>query len=86
MELILPTQQRPVIDRCRVCRAPFFEGESPTRIARHVRDCLKANHDRLMAERRRQHPDIMLPWDPEYARWIQDPARRAGLMSGRIKP
>lgn len=86
MELIIPSMGRRVIDRCRVCRTPFYEGESRARIEQHIRVCVSANHDRLMAERRRQHPDIMRPWDPEYARWIQDPAKRAGIMSGKIRP
>jgi hypothetical protein len=86
MELILPTTARRVIDRCRVCKIPFFEGETRSSIERHLMECVRANHDRLMADRKRQHPDIMLPWDPEYAQWLQDPAKLPGIMSGRIKP
>jgi hypothetical protein len=78
--------QRRVVDRCRVCHCPFFEDESRSRIERHIIECVKANHDRLMADRKRQHPEIMAPWDPEYAKWIQDPAKLRGLMSGEIKP
>jgi hypothetical protein len=86
MELIVPTTGKKVIDRCRICRTPFFEDEPRTRIERHIIDCTRANHDRIMAERRRMHPDIMLPWDPEYARWIQDPAKLPGIMRGNIRP
>jgi hypothetical protein len=87
MELIVvTTPDRRIVDRCRVCKCPFYEDESRSRIERHLIDCVKANHDRLMADRARQHPEIMRPWDPEFAAWIQDPAKRRSLMTGRIKP
>lgn len=84
--IVTSAPDRVIVDRCRICRAPFYEDESRSRIERHIIDCVNANRDRLMADRRRQHPEVMKPWDPEYARWIQDPARYEGLMSGRIKP
>jgi hypothetical protein len=69
---------RPVVDRCRVptpegpCGHPMFEGESRESFERgHVVPCLRRNHDTIMQERARQHPDIMRPWDPELATWVK---------------
>lgn len=86
MELIIPNTGRKVIDRCRICKIPRYEGESQSSWESHIIGCIRRNQDRLAADRERQHPAILKPWDPEYARWIQDPARLPGLMSGKIKP
>jgi hypothetical protein len=83
--IIIPSApSRPVVDRCRVCKAPFYEGESRSRIEAHLRECVKANHDRLMEARRQQHPDIMRPWDTEHYRWIRK--NGAAILEGRLKP
>jgi len=84
--ILIPASARRVVDRCRICKAPRLEHETQRSWESHITRCLAEHHDELMAERRRRHPDILKPWDPEYAAWIQDPARRRGLMDGSIKP
>lgn len=84
--LILPTSSRlhgrPVVDRCVVpvdregeivpCGHPRFEGESMESFERgHQIDCLRRNHETIVAVREQQHPAIMDPWDPELAKWVQ---------------
>lgn len=85
MELIIVQngRDREIIDRCRVCKVPFFEGESRQRIETHVINCVKANHDRLMAKRKERN-DFLKPWDPELAAYVQDPARAKQILDGDL--
>jgi hypothetical protein len=76
---------REVVDRCRICREfVVYEGEDPRTMERHLRECVKANHDALMAERERQHPEIMKPWDPDFFSWIR--RNSDAVLEGRKKP
>jgi hypothetical protein len=46
---------REIVDRCRVCQEfVVFEGEHPRTMEMHLRRCLRANHERVMAERERR--------------------------------
>lgn len=71
---------RPVIDRCRVCRIPFFEGEEH-RVHEHLVACARRNHERLVAQVKRAHPDILKPWDTDFHAWVQK--HRTSLLEGR---
>jgi hypothetical protein len=76
---------REIVDRCRVCQEfVVYEGEHPRTMELHLRRCLRANHDRLMAERERQHPSVMLPWDTDFSSWMQ--RHREAVLEGRKKP
>lgn len=75
---------RAVIDRCRVCvEFVLYRGESRGRMEKHVIECVERNRDRLLAERRRAHPEIMKPWDPEYSSWLK--VNKDAIMRGDVK-
>lgn len=79
--------RKAVVDRCRVptpegpCGHPFFEDESQSKREAHLVDCCRRNTDTIMAERERQHPAIMEPWDTELDRWIAQ--HRREIIEGR---
>ena len=84
------TLERKVVSRCRVphgenrvCGFPFYEGESQAVIEAHTAQCVSDHHDAIVAERRRQHPEILKPWDPEHFKWIRENAD--ALNEGRLK-
>jgi hypothetical protein len=82
-----------VVSRCtvphgpgRVCGWPFYDSDSEAAVLEHTRKCLSDHHEDVVAERERQHPSIMRPWDPEFFSWVRDPGRARAIMEGRVKP
>lgn len=80
---------RRVIDRCRIptadgpCGTPFYEGEPDLHRVQHLARCASENHEHILAERRRRHPDVMRPHDPEYVDWLDK--NRQGIAAGIVR-
>lgn len=89
MEIWIPGSAREVVDRCKVptpdgpCGHPFYVGESDRKKVEHLRSCAEANLERIREVRQEQHPDVLKPWDPEYAGWLEDNA--AGIATGSVR-
>jgi len=68
---------KPVAFACRICKAPFFEGELKSYEA-HVSKCFDRNEQELR-ERSLAHrlPGLYGPeaGDPEYEAWVQKTGR-----------
>lgn len=81
---------REIVDRCVVptgpesaCGFPVYAGESHKVMEAHLRRCLAANHEHIVAAREQAHPTIMKPWDTEYAEWVAK--HRVALLEGRMR-
>jgi hypothetical protein len=64
------------------CGTLFFPGEERKQ-GQHAATCAAENHEYLVAYLRTRRPDIMKPWDTEYAEWID--RHRKPLLEGRMK-
>lgn len=76
---------RAVADRCRVCQEfVTYEGEPARIMEAHIVRCVKKHQEELEVARERAHPEIMKPWDTEFADWMT--AHREAVLEGRKKP
>lgn len=64
-----------------LCGHPTFEREGPRAEAAHNAECVKRNHEHIVAWMRQRHPDVMKAWDPELARWVAE--HKDALIEGR---
>jgi hypothetical protein len=82
--------QRDVISTCLVvvdasgktCGQKFYRGQEAL-ATKHTLDCLNRHRDELEAHMNHIHPEIMKPWDPEFAAWMHQ--HREAVAEGRMK-
>lgn len=82
------TKDRRPVGMCQVivtgegelCLTPFY---SERERRDHVAACAQKHTSAIHAYRKRTHPDIMRPWDPEMESWMSKHAD--GLLAGRLK-
>lgn len=66
----------------KTCGQKFVKGQE-ARVERHHAQCARDHDDVIRAYLQQRHPDIMKPWDPEYAAWLKQHAR--GIAEGRVR-
>jgi hypothetical protein len=67
------------IGKCRICRTPFFSGDSERVIARHMAACGQEHYEKTHGMRSRL--DFLKSQDPEYSAYVEKAYRQ-----GKLKP
>lgn len=89
VQIWIPGSAKEVVDRCKIptpdgpCGHAFYAGESDLKKAQHFKICAHEHMDGILEARQRQHPDVLKPWDPEYADWLDE--HKAGIAAGTVK-
>lgn len=86
---VAPAPGKRVVDRCRIptengpCGHAFLEDEPEVRKVAHLKECAERNAHVIREAAAKHHPDVLKPWDPEYAAWLEE--RKDGIAAGTVR-